>query len=119
MFKKKNKEPNYQAERYESLRIELTRAQTELADAVCAVIIKRDVLDLYPEGPDKEQAKEDLAKTQRSLICHVGAYDARRQETIEYYKKNYEALSLYPSPESRWTSHDVVEWAYKYKYKKG
>ena len=65
-------------------------AKNRLVGAVQQVIIKQGVINLYPEGPDQERAKEDLKKAKFSLLCAIGHYDGRLQEYKNALNKNEE-----------------------------
>lgn len=66
MFKKKVSDTVADRMIYEAEEITQS-AKNRLVGAVQQVIIKQGVIDLYPEGPDQERAKEDLKKP--SLAC--------------------------------------------------
>ena len=78
-----------------------------LKAAVKRAIIKQGVITLYPVGPDKDAAQKEAEAAKRFLLCCIGAYDARRQELVDY-TTGYIAA----------TSHDIVEKAYEEFYKK-
>ena len=112
--KKKIKEENinkYYDEKYTEYVSLFKTAQQNLRDSAENVLTKKLAVEIYPEGADKEQAKQDLEKAQHSLICHIGAMDARRQEMLEYYTKWYEELKPFNwrSPYDYGTSHETIE----------
>ena len=68
-------------------------AKESIRNKVYDAIIKKGVIDLYPEGPDKKKAVEDFEKAQKSLICSIGAYDSAVAEYKRYYTNNFEKIS--------------------------
>ena len=75
------------------------------------------VIDLYPDGADRKKAVSDAEKAKQSLLVAIGAYDTARMEYNDYVEKNAEKFD---SHKEKWTttSHEIIEWAYKY-YNKG
>lgn len=71
------------------------------------------VIDLYPEGTDRKKAVSDAEKAKQSLLVTIRAYDTARMEYNDYIKKY---AQMFDSPKKEWTttSHEIVEWAYKY-----
>lgn len=121
--KKNNKEENvnkYYDEKYTEYVRLFKDAQENVRGGVENVLTKKLAIEVYPEGADKERAKQDLEKAQHSLICHVGAMDARRQEMLEYYTKWYEKLKPFNwrSPYDYGTSHETIECAVKNYYRR-
>lgn len=119
----KRKEKNvkkYYDEKLEEYLSQLEHAMWDLQKVVKEVLTKKLAVEVYPEGADKEQAKQDLAKAQRSLICHVGAVDARRQEAIDYYNTHLDSLKdfNYKHPSLYSTGHQVIENTIKSYYDK-
>ena len=82
------------------------------------VIQKQGVIALYPDGPDKNTAVQDCEKAKHKMICAIGAYDARRQELINYFKQNFEHLEGWANGTNAGTSHAIVENTYYNFYKK-
>lgn len=83
-----------------------------LERAVKTVIVCANVINLYPDGPDRDEAKKTYAESQRSLLGIVGEYDAKRRGLMDYRQKN----ALYLVETKRYvilpTSHEVVQRAY-------
>lgn len=65
------------------------------------------------EERDRKKAVSDAEKAKQSLLVAIGAYDTARMEYNDYVKKNAEKFD---SPKKEWTttSHEIVEWAYRY-----
>lgn len=82
------------------------------------VALKRDVISLYPAGPDRDAAEIDLEAEQRKLRNCIGAVDGRLADMIRYYKNNFEKLESenLRNPETYPTSHAVIELAYWNEY---
>ena len=96
--------------------VELENARQDacisLKAAVKKTIIKQGVIALYIAGtPDKDIAQKEVEAAKRSLLCCIGAYDARLQELVDYAKKNNMGCVAA-------TSHNIIEEAYEEFYKK-
>jgi len=88
-------------------------SKERLIGAVQRVIIKKGVIDLYPEGPDQERAKEDLKKAKFSLLCAIGIYDGRLQEYKNALNKPEEQRKTTIGKRCQFIpSHEVIEIAY-------
>lgn len=93
-------------------------AMHDLEERVEEVIICNGVIDLYPEGADKEAAKKKAEKAKELLLCAIGRYDGivnqyndalvstGRNTTLDY-------MPIYPN------SHALIEDYYKNFYKRG
>lgn len=105
---KKKDTLNYYESTFEAKLSEFYQAKSSLESSVREVAARKMVIDFYPEGADRKKAQQELADSQRSLICRIGAYDARLAAVTIYYTNNYEQLSHYASPDRFGTSHDIV-----------
>ena len=92
---------------------ELAEAHGLINERVKTVMLRIGVIELYPEGADKEAAKRDAEKAKQSLLNAVAIYDdaaCRYNQAIIKENRNttldYRSKSL--------TSHEVVEKAYEY-----
>lgn len=84
-----------------------------LMSAVQQVIVRQSVIDLYPEGPDQDRAKEDLKKAKFSLLCAIDHYDGRLQEYKNALNRNEEWRSTTIGKRCQFvSSHEVIENAY-------
>lgn len=118
MFKKKVSDTVADRMVYEAEEI-TQNAKNLLVGAVQQVIVKQGVIDLYPEGPDQERAKEDLKKAKFSLLCAIGRYDGRLQEYKNALNKNEEWRETTIGKRCQFTpSHKVIEIAYLNFFKK-
>lgn len=99
---------------------EVIDANHRLRETVPNVIIKQGVIELYPEGADKQKAIADCDKAKFSMLCAIGRYDSAIAEykrhladtkdertTTAYYVCNY------------CSSHEIIENIYKNFYKRG
>lgn len=90
-------------------------AKNSILNKVCDIVVKKGVIDLYPEGADKEKAVQDLEQAKKSLICSIGAYDSALAEYKRYYTNNFEkSSSRWIDPEDFGSSHYLVEMFYKH-----
>ena len=113
----KKKSYNLYEENCMRLHEDVRTEKERLLRAARDVITKQNVINLYPEGPDKQKAIKDCEEAKYHLICVVGAYDARRQEAINYIKENYDNVSIV-FRDKFLDSHEIIEFAYEYYYKK-
>ena len=76
------------------------------------VITRKSVIDLYPDGADRNAAIKECEKAKRSLLCAISAYDTSRIEYNDYITKNAERFN---NPRRPWTvtSHDFIALAYR------
>ena len=116
MLGKKKKSFNAYENRVDDLIHEVWEARDRLTAKAKQVITRLGVINLYPDGADREKAVSDAEEAKRTLIADIGAYDTARMEYNNYIKKYAEKFD---SPKEEWTttSHEIVEWAYKYYYK--
>ena len=77
------------------------------------VITRLGVIDLYPDGADREKAVSDAEEAKHALIAAIGEYDTARMEYNNYIKKYAE---MFDSPKKEWTttSHKIIEWIYQH-----
>ena len=115
MFKKK-KPFNAYENRVDDLIHEVWEARDRLYEKTRQAITRVGVINLYPDGADRRKAVSDAEEAKRTLIVAIGEYDTARMEYNNYIKKYAEKFD---SPKEEWTttSHEIVEWAYKYYYK--
>lgn len=115
MFWKKDKSTPTWADR-ESLRL-----KNEYFDAVKLlqyeaknVIVKAGVENLYPEGPDKEAAKQETEKARKLLLCRIGKFDGIRSDYIRLRKEHADEFvtTCYFTTNLR-SSHDCIEDAWR------
>ena len=114
MFKKKKKVEIPQDNFYDrNVRIkwgELLRLEEQLHDQVKIVLIQKEVIELYPDGSDKDKAIKDFQQSQLSMIATIGSYDSCRAD-FQRYITEYRSLLVTTKD---WvgkvsSSHDIVE----------
>lgn len=111
-FKKKDSYINiYEAHADERL-YDLWAKRDKLTAQTHEVITRKSVIDLYPDGADRDAAIKECEKAKRSLLCAIGAYDISCMEYNDYITKNAEQLD---NPRRPWTatSHDFIALAYR------
>ena len=118
MFGKKKKPFNPYENRADDELYEVWETRDRLYEKTRQVITRVGVINLYPErSADREKAVSDAGEAKYALIVAIGAYDTARMEYNNYIKKYAEKFD---NPKEEWTttSHEIIEWAYKY-YNKG
>ena len=111
-FKKKDSHVNiYESAAHERFS-DLCTKRDKLTGWVCEVITRKAVIDLYPNGPDRNTAIKECEEAKRSLLCAIRAYDTSRMEYNDYVAKNVERFD---TPHRPWTvtSHDFITFAYR------
>lgn len=113
MFGKKRQPFNPYEDRADELLYKVWEERDRVYEKTTKVITRLGVIDLYPEGADRKKAVSDAEKAKQSLLVAIGAYDTAHMEYNDYIKKNTEKFN---SPKQKWTttSHEIVEWAYRY-----
>lgn len=111
--KKKEKKFNPYESRADEQLYEVWEERDRVYEKTTQVITRLGVIDLYPEGADRKKAVSDAEKAKQSLLVAIGAYDTARMEYNDYVKKYAEKFD---SPKKEWTatSHEIVEWAYRF-----
>lgn len=113
MFGKKKKPFNPYENRVDDLIYEVWEARDRLTAKAKQVITRLGVINLYPDGADREKAVSDAKEAKHALIVAIGAYDTARMEYNNYIKKYAEKFD---SHKREWTttSYEIIEWAYQY-----
>ena len=99
---------------------EFQHAAHQLIETVEDVIVKKEVVALYPDGSDKKAAIRDLEQAQYAMICAIGHYDNTRSDVQRYYREHDKSdfyinwSQIFPLK----NSHTVVEKAYTIFFKK-
>lgn len=103
--------------RLKDIENERCEAFVTLRERAEKVIICNGVIDIYPEGADKEKAKADAEKAKYSLLCAIGHYDDLvRQYKEVFLSPNRNTTSYYGR--ALISSHEVIECVYRDFYKK-
>ena len=96
---------------------EITEASCRISERVAKVIFRNGVIELYPEGADKEKAKADAEKSKQSLLSAIAIYDdLANQYERAIAKEDRKTTIDYRS--RLMTSHEIVEKDYEYYMKK-
>lgn len=113
MFGKKKKPFNLYENHADELLHKVWEERDRVYEKTTKVITRLGVIDLYPEGADRKKAVSDAEEAKQVLLVAIGAYDTARMEYNDYVKKNTE---MFDSPKREWTttSHEIIEWAYRY-----
>ena len=116
--KKSNIEETWADRKTRELIDEIIEADYRLRETVPNVIVKLKVIDLYPDGPDKDKAQADCAQAKYSLLCAIGRYDG----AISDYKRHLINTKDERKTTAKWvcnysTSHEIIELAYQNFYK--
>ena len=116
MFSKTKKPFNSYEKRADDALYEVWETRDRLYEKTRQAITRVGVINLYPDGADRRKAVSDAEEAKRIFIAAIGEYDTARMEYNNYIKKYAEKFD---SPKEEWTttSHEIVEWAYKYYYK--
>ena len=102
----------YDQKRHE-MHVQMYDAMSTLEDATKATIVRLGVVNLYPEGADKNKAQEDANKQQYVLLCAIGSYDGLRTDYIKYVQKHTDKFVTTANWPMKWaTSHEVIEKTY-------
>lgn len=111
--KKKEKKFNPYESRADEQLYEVWEERDRVYEKTTQVITRLGVINLYPEGADRKKAVSDAEKAKQSLLVAIGAYDTARMEYNDYIKKY---AQMFDSPKKEWTttSHEIVEWAYRF-----
>ena len=90
---KKIKKINLFDEKFETLEQSVRNAIENLLSIMPKLIIRKEVIELYPEGADKDRAIKDFQETQKSFICTLGHYDCCLSKLIDYETKHKDEFS--------------------------
>ena len=118
MFLKKHSQPEWTpADRQrERLLLDYFAAETNLEEKAKAAIVRKGVIDLYPDGPDKDRAIKDFEAAQHSLLCAIGTVDGLRNDMRSYiaaHEKDFEATARWAVPSVHIPSHTIIEKVYR------
>lgn len=96
-------------------------ARFHLDECVKRVAIKQGVINLYPEGADKEAAVKEAEAAKYSLLCAIGTFDSLKQDFIDWYEIHKDELvtKVDFTPYRFKKSHTYVEMEYEKIFTKG
>ena len=106
-------------EAYKEMWDAMFKAYKSLEETTNKIIVRKGVIDLYPEGDDKKQAIKDYEDTKQFLVEAINQYDEKVQEVIEYFSNHHEEMKTCRewTPSRMATGHEVVEHTYEKKIK--
>ena len=116
----KNKKPTIYDIQLEEKFFDYQDAYIRLGKATEATIIKKNVIELYPDGADKNVAIASFKSAQIELICAIGHYDSMRADSRDYYQ-NHDKNDFYKDwsvIDSLKNSHTLIEEVYENFFKK-
>lgn len=90
----------------------LSDIRFDLKTAVAKVIVTNGVIELYPEGADKEKAKKTAENKKMIMLSLIGKYDDLKNQLNELLKREDRNTT------KDWinytiTSHEIVENVYE------
>lgn len=88
---------------------ELMPIRTTMEQRVKNILVKEKAVSLYPNGPDRNKAIDDLETAKQKLLCSIGSYDCRLMEYSELLKKTSEKDTMFGSLPPC-TSHECIEF---------
>jgi hypothetical protein len=109
-FIKNNKDKGTPEDNYrKELQNKLYNSSRELENIVKEVLARNIAISVYPDGADKEVAKEEASNAKFKLLCAIGNYDDIRCQLIGYIDNNvfYETKN-YPKKDRLLNSHAVI-----------
>jgi hypothetical protein len=115
---KKTKQPTIYDIELEEKFLDHQDAYIRLKEATEAVIIKKNVIDLYPEGADKTAAIASFKLAQMELIRAIEHYDSTRVDIRDYYQEHNNFYKNWSVLRSLKTSHAIIEEIYERFFKK-
>ena len=96
---------------------EIAEARCRISERVTKVICRNGVIELYPEGADKEKARADAETAKQMLLNAIAIYD----DLANQYEKaiaNKDRRTTISYRSCLMTSHEIVEKDYEYYMKK-
>ena len=70
------------------------------------------MVNLYPDGPDKDRAKHDLEKAKYSLLCTITTADTAKSDLIRFINEHdgeFTTTIDWGRPGTESESHTVIE----------
>lgn len=118
LFKKKQTEENGKEKYLITLMLKVIDEEKNLKNQVIKVIICKGVIDLYPDGADQKAAIKDFEYNQQYLLNKIALYDDARKTYVNVLEK-YQAEGVALNYVKPFTSHEIVEEAYRRFFEKG
>ena len=99
--------------RIKNLRSERYEIWKDLEEAVKLVIIRNGVIEIYPEGADKEKAIKDAESAKEELLYEIGRFDSINNEFKFALNSTEERITTKDWAKNVITSHEIIEDVYK------
>lgn len=90
MFGKKPTVKNSYDERMKELYNELSEISFKMNNLVQQIYVKGFVIQMFPDGADKNLEVEEINNLRARLLRKVACYDSKRLEIIDYLETNKE-----------------------------
>lgn len=114
MFKKKKQSADTSADlQLKELYYPFIDLCDEFYPTIRKVIVKKEVIEIYPDGEDKKQAIKDYHFEQQHLLALIGKYDDLRNQINNFIKNNKEERHTTAHWDIPRTSHETIEIIYK------
>ena len=114
MFKKKKQSLDTPADlQLKELYYPFIDLRDEFYSTIRKVIVKEEVIKIYPDGADKDQAIKDYRFEQQYLLALIGKYDDLRDQISNFIKNNKEKRYTTAHWEIPRASHETIETIYK------
>lgn len=114
MFKKKKQSLDTSADlQLKELYYPFIDLRDEFYSTIRQVIVKKEVIEIYPDGADKKQAIKDYHFEQQHLLALIGKYDDLKNQIDNFIKNNKEERHTTAHWEIPQTSHEAIEAIYK------
>lgn len=113
-LKKETEQETYEDKQLIKLLHECYKEMDKLEDQVLQTIIANNVVELYPDGADKNKAIKDSEHKKRMLLCCVATYDLKRTNYINYFEKTRDKRVITKNYIRDFVeSHKIIEQFYK------
>ena len=99
--------------RIQNLRHKRYEVWQDLEEAIKLVIVRNGVIEIYPEGADKERAIKDAESAKQALICVIGRFDSITNEYKIAINSTEERVTTKNLDKDVTTSHEIIENVYK------
>lgn len=116
MFKKKKKDKDLDTPADLQLKMlyePFYDVEKRLNSTIREVIVKKEVIKIYPNGADKDEAIKNYHFEQQHLLALIGEYDDLRNQIDNFIKNNKEERKTTMYLSVPMTSHKKVETIYK------
>lgn len=91
--------------------------RNDLMAQIPQLITKKNVIELYPDGADKNKAIADFEQTKQSLLTYIGAYDNIYNQLMRFDYSRCQEMRTNKYQFKSATSHSIIEIAYSNFYR--